>query len=168
MCHSVAEMIVSSKKAMAKADRDHALYIAAEAARSHLTKFPARYCLSVETRDVLVHMRLIDEATRTGQPAVHIQPDLTANCTTPGERRWVVTLSCKDRPHLLDTFTRMLSKHVTKIMDCDAMTSCDGMVVSKKGRDGFSFFFSSGRALTHVLDIRCVCTGAGSFYCGRQ
>jgi UTP:GlnB (protein PII) uridylyltransferase len=45
-----------------------------------------------------------------------------------GERQWVVTLCCGDRPQLLDAFTRTLSKHVSKIVDADAMTTSDCMV----------------------------------------
>lgn len=39
----------------------------------HFSKFPFRYAVSVDARDVLIHMKLLEEATRTGRIAVHAE-----------------------------------------------------------------------------------------------
>lgn len=40
----------------------------------------------------------------------------------------MLTISSRDQPHLLDTITRTLTKHVTRIVDADVLTSLDGSV----------------------------------------
>jgi hypothetical protein len=42
--------------------------------QEHLAKLPPRYALSVDARDVLVHMRLLAEARSTGSVTAHAEP----------------------------------------------------------------------------------------------
>lgn len=45
--------------------------------------------------------------------------------------RSVITLSCRDRPNLLDTITRIISRLSSTIMDADCMTSKDGLTLDR-------------------------------------
>jgi len=38
--------------------------------QDHFAKFPARYALSVDARDIMVHMRLLEQAATTGRISV--------------------------------------------------------------------------------------------------
>lgn len=151
LCHAAAHFLLhqapaSTTALLPAAERARALTAAAGAVQTHLAKFPARYCLSVEAVDVVAHMALLAEAARTGAPAVLVTPAALGEekegegaegggegkgDESGGSRRWVVTVSSRDRPHLLDALTRTLSCHATQIVDADAMTGVDGMALDR-------------------------------------
>jgi hypothetical protein len=50
----------------------------------------------------------------------------------PGEDpRSVITLSCRDRPNLLDSITHIISRLSSTIVDADCMTSRDGLTLDR-------------------------------------
>eukprot|EP00952_Eustigmatos_sp_NYUAD-ZCMA_P009354 38689-Eustigmatos_ZCMA.PRE.1 len=56
----------------------------------------------------------------------HISSFIPPSEWEPGEdARSVITLSCRDRPNLLDSITHVISRLSSTILDADCMTSRD-------------------------------------------
>lgn len=103
--------------------------------RDHFGKLPSRYALNVEAGDVLVHMRLMTTARKTGRITVDVR-EYTEEPSTPGteangKARSVITISCLDRPNLLDSITRIITRLSSTIQDADCMTSKDGLTLDR-------------------------------------
>ena len=112
------------------------LETAIQLVRTHFSKLPSRYALNVEATDVLIHMRLMTQARKTGRITVDVQEfhedqTLQSPQAEKPKARSVITISCLDRPNLLDSITRIITRLSSTIQDADCMTTKDGLTLDR-------------------------------------
>ncbi|KAG5190485.1 putative serine/threonine protein kinase [Tribonema minus] len=104
--------------------------------KAHFAALPARYSLSVEPADVLVHMKLMVDARRTQQLQAHVlrhggSGGGGGSSGDGGGGGALVVVACRDRGDLLDAITRALRRVARRICDADVMTSHDGVALDR-------------------------------------
>jgi Protein tyrosine and serine/threonine kinase len=108
--------------------------------RAHFHSLPQRYALSVEPADVLVHVKLMEDARRTGRLQAHLcftssSSSDTATADDSEQRQPAVmasvVIACRDCAALLDAITRALRRISKRIADADVMTSSAGIALDR-------------------------------------
>ena len=101
--------------------QDEQLQDARRQVQEHFARLPARYALNVEAPEVVIDMGLMAQARADKERVtVDVQP---SDWDNPEEARSSITISCTDRPNLLDAITRIISALSSTIVDADCMTS---------------------------------------------
>jgi Protein tyrosine and serine/threonine kinase len=109
--------------------------------RAHFHSLPQRYALSVEPADVLVHVKLMEDARRTGRLQAHLSfasssrsnSDAAADDSEQRQPAVIaaVVIACRDCAALLDAITRALRRISKRIVDADVMTSAGGIALDR-------------------------------------
>eukprot|EP00953_Heterococcus_sp_UTEX-ZZ885_P040229 20574-Heterococcus_DN1.PRE.1 len=109
--------------------------------RAHFHSLPQRYALSVEPADVLVHVKLMEDARRTGRLQAHLSFASSSRSNSDAaaddsEQRQsavmaAVVIACRDCAALLDAITRALRRISKRIVDADVMTSAAGIALDR-------------------------------------
>ena len=134
MCVAVANSLVGSKFTVSS-DGSQVLNPLHQpvfsAVKTHFSRMPPRYALSVSIADVSTHMKLLTEAARSkAGTAVHVRNAVDEGGATIDDMNEVMVV-CGDRKCLLTAITVALASLGQSIVDADIVTTTDGFAVDR-------------------------------------